>query len=372
MSIKILIVDDSKVVRLSVLKALEPYDCTALEAENGATALDIASREKPDAVLLDYNMPVMDGFELLSRIRVEPTLKATPVIMLTTLSDRETVMKIARLGVREYLVKPFKEEMLIERLGRVVRLNPKAAVEVRAKRHDDPIHVLVVDNPAIVEQIRLGLAGTPWTVSGAGQPGEALDLCVGKGVDVVLASLSLPNDGALTLFQNLRSHAGTSAVPVFGLCVKTIESGQSRATEAGFAGIITKPIQGDKLKARICRALKLETAKYLEQRPEAVVLVLHPDYEPALADEVTSKLTHQLTALVDAGGDRLIVDFSALHGITLPLIQLVISALRVCGEYSIRYAMVGSEAIRAECRKFEESNGWAFGGTFEEALAKVK
>ena len=154
-----------------------------LEADNGALALAIASREKPDAILLDYNMPVMDGFELLSKLRTDPELKATPVIMLTTLSGRDTVMKIAKLGVRDYLIKPFKDDLLIERIGRVVPLKSKAESGVRAKRYDDPINVLVADDkPAIVEQIRLGLAGTPWTVTSADQPAQALALCMAGGV----------------------------------------------------------------------------------------------------------------------------------------------------------------------------------------------
>src|SRR5580704_16863486 len=125
MSVKILAIDDSQVVRAVVSKALKPFDCTLLETDNGALGLAIASREKPDTILLDYNMPIMDGFEVLTRLRQDPDLKATPVIMMTTLSDRETVTKIARLGVRDYLVKPFKEELLLERLGRVISLKSK-------------------------------------------------------------------------------------------------------------------------------------------------------------------------------------------------------------------------------------------------------
>ena len=63
MSIKILTVDDSKTIRLIVAKSFKPFDCTVLEADNGVVGLAVASREKPDIILLDYTMPVMDGFE---------------------------------------------------------------------------------------------------------------------------------------------------------------------------------------------------------------------------------------------------------------------------------------------------------------------
>ena len=230
MSIKILTVDDSKTIRLIVAKAFKPFDCMVLEAENGVAGLAVASREKPDLILLDYTMPVMDGFEVLARLRSDPDLKATPVIMLTAEAGRETVIKIAKLGVRDYLIKPFKGELLIERVGRVVELKPKSGRRGKGKRFDDPISILVVDDkPAIAEQIRAGLADTPWKVTSADQPGQALDSCIENGVDVVLASLTLPNDGAYMLFQNLRGYANTASIPVLAMSVRTAVAEQARA-----------------------------------------------------------------------------------------------------------------------------------------------
>src|SRR6266545_2015511 len=134
MSVKILTVDDSKTVRLIVAKAFKPFDCTVLEADNGVVGLSVASREKPDIILLDYTMPIMDGFEVLARLRADPDLKPTPVIMLTAEAGRETVIKIAKLGVRDYLIKPFKGELLVERVGRVVSLKSKSDAVKAHKR----------------------------------------------------------------------------------------------------------------------------------------------------------------------------------------------------------------------------------------------
>ena len=103
MSLKILIVDDSKTIRLIVAKAFKPYDCLVLESANGVEGLAVAVREKPDLILLDYTMPIMDGFETLTKLRSDPDLKTIPVIMLTAEAGRETVLKIAKLGVRDYL-----------------------------------------------------------------------------------------------------------------------------------------------------------------------------------------------------------------------------------------------------------------------------
>jgi len=125
MPLKILSVDDSRTIRLVVGRAVRPYDCVLFEAANGEEGLAAAARERPDLILLDVTMPVMDGVTMLTKLKEDPALKEIPVIMLTAESGRENVIHIARLGVRDYLVKPFQAEQLIEKLGRIVKLQKK-------------------------------------------------------------------------------------------------------------------------------------------------------------------------------------------------------------------------------------------------------
>ena len=127
MSAKILSVDDSKTIRMIVTLTLKNYDCTVCEAANGEEGLAVAASEKPDVIVLDITMPVMDGITMLSKLREDPALKGIPVVMLTAESSRENIAQIARLGVRDYLVKPFKDDQLIEKIGRIVPLAEKAA-----------------------------------------------------------------------------------------------------------------------------------------------------------------------------------------------------------------------------------------------------
>jgi two-component system cell cycle response regulator len=127
MALKILSVDDSRTIRLIVGKTFRPYDCQVVEASNGEEGLATAAREKPDLIILDVTMPVMDGVTMLTKLKEDPELKSIPVIMLTAESGRENVLQIARLGVRDYLVKPFKEDQLIEKAGRIISLQKKAA-----------------------------------------------------------------------------------------------------------------------------------------------------------------------------------------------------------------------------------------------------
>ncbi len=125
MTLKVLTVDDSKTIRMIVKKAFKPYDCEMIEAENGVEGLAAAAREKPDLIVLDITMPVMNGIEMLGKLKGEAELKDIPVIMLTAESGKDNVMQIVKLGVKDYMVKPFKGGDLIARVENIIKLVPK-------------------------------------------------------------------------------------------------------------------------------------------------------------------------------------------------------------------------------------------------------
>jgi two-component system cell cycle response regulator len=85
----------------------------------------MAGREKPDLILLDHNMPVMDGITMLRKLRADPGFKRIPVIMLTAESGLDSLATVARLGVRDYVTKPFRDEELLAKAGRIIPLIPR-------------------------------------------------------------------------------------------------------------------------------------------------------------------------------------------------------------------------------------------------------
>ena len=122
MNPKILSVDDSKTVQMALARLFSPFECELCEARNGADGLAVAARERPDLIILDYNMPVMGGVKMLQLLRGDAELKRTPVIMLTSESSAENVATVARLGVRDYVNKPFKDDVLLAKVARVIPL----------------------------------------------------------------------------------------------------------------------------------------------------------------------------------------------------------------------------------------------------------
>jgi two-component system cell cycle response regulator len=127
---KILTVDDSKTIRMMLARLFRPFACELHEAGNGEEALVVAGREKPSLIILDYNMPVMDGVTMLRRLREDEDLKKTPVIMLTADSSNEIISTVARLGVRDYITKPFNEDLLLAKTSRIIGLERRPEGEV--------------------------------------------------------------------------------------------------------------------------------------------------------------------------------------------------------------------------------------------------
>lgn len=119
---RILTVDDAKAVRRLAEQALRDFDCDVSEAANGFNALFAMERSLPDLILLDVNMPTMDGVEMLELLRSNPELKAIPVIMLTSPADHGVSAQIAALGVSGTLMKPFTPGDLLARIGHVLDL----------------------------------------------------------------------------------------------------------------------------------------------------------------------------------------------------------------------------------------------------------
>lgn len=126
MALKVLTVDDSKTIRMIVKKAFQSYNCEITEAENGVEGLAAATKIKPGLIILDITMPVMNGVEMLERLKGDADLKNIPVIMLTAESGKDNVMNIVKQGIKDYMVKPFKGEDLIERVRKFMPIEPKA------------------------------------------------------------------------------------------------------------------------------------------------------------------------------------------------------------------------------------------------------
>ena len=116
---RILAVDDAATILLRITDALEKY-YDVVTVNSGARALRFLEQEKPDLILLDIRMIPKDGFETLRDIRAMGDRADIPVIMLTGMEDRKSVMEGIKLGICDYVLKPFAADDLLERIQRVL------------------------------------------------------------------------------------------------------------------------------------------------------------------------------------------------------------------------------------------------------------
>ena len=107
-----LVVDDSSVIRKVARRILEGLDFKITEAEDGQQALEQCRSAMPDAVLLDWNMPKMDGYEFLRSLRTLPRGDHPKVVFCTTENDVAHIARALHAGANEYIMKPFDKEIV--------------------------------------------------------------------------------------------------------------------------------------------------------------------------------------------------------------------------------------------------------------------
>ncbi|MGJ3263458.1 MAG: response regulator [Salinarimonas sp.] len=114
-----LVVDDSAVIRKVARRILEGLSFRISEAEDGEQALVCCRAQMPDAVLLDWNMPVMDGYDFLRALRALPGGNHPKVVFCTTENDVANIARAMRAGADEYIMKPFDKEIMTAKLQEV-------------------------------------------------------------------------------------------------------------------------------------------------------------------------------------------------------------------------------------------------------------
>jgi CheY-like chemotaxis protein len=126
MPVKVLAIDDSRMVHMVLTKTLRPLDVEVLTAINGQEGLEKAEKDQPDLILLDASMPVMDGMEALAALKANPATRNIPVVMFGADSAKESG-RAEQLGALKFIPKPFTGDALVASLSPYIELGQKAA-----------------------------------------------------------------------------------------------------------------------------------------------------------------------------------------------------------------------------------------------------
>jgi DNA-binding response OmpR family regulator len=295
MSPKILSVDDSKAVRMLLARLFRPFACELCEAANGEEGLAVAARERPDLIILDYNMPVMDGVSMLQRLREDADLRRTPVIMLTAESSAENIATVARLGVRDYITKPFTEELLLAKVARVVSLVERPTHDGHASRPDPnseragnaqgpatklaegsstpstaPLQrasVLVVDDSrtmrlSLIRALNdLGFDNIKEAKNGR----QALELVLKERFDLMLLDMEMPEMNGMEVLLALKNNAELGGLPVIVISGADQIENAVKCIEAGAEDYLPKPFNPTLLRARATSSIEKKRLRDLDR-----------------------------------------------------------------------------------------------------------
>jgi two-component system chemotaxis response regulator CheB len=236
-----LVVDDSKPSRSIVTRVLRDLAFECAEATNGAEALAVLSASgPPDLVTVNWHMPVMDGLELIRRLRGDPATRKLPLVMISTEHDRDRISEALAAGADDYLAKPFTPEALALKLAAL-----GVCRSAGPRRESRPIRVLICDDSHTIRSVLTAtLASDPGVrIAGTAVNGQAcLDLlAAGELPDVVLLDVEMPVMDGLTALKELRRRHPRLPVVMFSSLTERGSRATVDALVAGANDYVAKP-----------------------------------------------------------------------------------------------------------------------------------
>jgi len=266
MTARVLVVDDVELnVKLLEAKLASEY-FEVVSAYNGPTALELAESEVPDIVLLDVMMPRMDGFEVCRRLKANPRTADIPVVMVTALSDVADRLRGLESGADDFLTKPVNDIALFARVRSLVRVK-RMMEELRLREeicgrfespdHADgtledtsPAHILLLEEQGFAAtRIAETLAPIAASVRRTGCCVEAQQM-VNDDVELVIASLSMPDGDPLRLVSQWRASEATRQLPILLLAEEAELPRLAKGLDLGANDYLVRPVDRNELLAR--------------------------------------------------------------------------------------------------------------------------
>ena len=266
--LKVLVVDDHRIARQILQGYVEAFSSDVTVAASGEEALEAleqAAQEKPyDLVLLDWQMPGMNGLEVAGRIREHPELYSTPIMIMVTAFGREDIRTRAKeVGVQGFLVKPVSPSVLLNAImdafGPERQERPRAAAEVETESSSVQAlrgaRILVVEDNETNQEVARGLlemVGMVVQVANNGR--EAVAALKSGKFDAVLMDIQMPEMDGYEATRTIRTaEEAYCTLPIIAMTAHALTGDREKSLEAGMNDHITKPIDPQQLYAMLAR-----------------------------------------------------------------------------------------------------------------------
>lgn len=278
--------------------------------KDGREAIDRLATHSVDLILSDWNMPRMNGLDLLIYIRNHDLYAAMPFIMISGNIDPVDVTMAIKAGVSEYIVKPYTKKILKEKIHRAITLPPSknqlpeaerlASQEQKKHPKNKQRTILIVDDVPDNLLLLAGLLKNEYKVIAARTGGSALKIC-SKDIqpDLILLDIMMPEIDGLEVCRRLKADSKTEHIPIIFVSALSQHNDTVKGLTLGAVDYLTKPIIPQVLNARVKNHIKI-----IEQREEVVAQVDSLIENLRMRDEMDRMLQHEirnpLTAIISA------------------------------------------------------------------------
>lgn len=397
---RVLTVDDSRAIRLIVTKNLTELGCEVDEAEDGNEGLAKLKSGKYDLVLLDVTMPNLDGPSMLTRMRERGD--STPVLMLTSESKTSIVAALIRLGIEDYVLKPFKPEELRAKVTKALKLatvtqavaaagapepapapapSPppqpaatnngpsKEGATVSAKGKVD---VLVIDDMENVHKKLKSILPSSLGVDGCLNAGEGLALARVRSYRMVLVDSEIPDVNVATYIKQMRILQPNATC--LGMALRGAPTLSQEMRELGFDDVLTKPFTPEVIDSLIEQHFAGADESIVREDNVLRICAFHGREDRA--ERHYAKLSRALKDAIEALGEAC-YDEAILDAVLLPTFnvvrasQFIAEAVAMSGKIGVALRLVASPEVEKALRGFEETKGLRCFGTLAQARAML-
>jgi DNA-binding response OmpR family regulator/anti-anti-sigma regulatory factor len=391
---RILTVDDSRSVRMIVARELRALGHDLDEAEDGEKGLEKLEELTFDLVILDITMPVLDGPGMLAKMREAGN--KTPVLMLTSESKRSIIANLMKLGIDDYILKPFNAEDLKSKVAKVLRQDIGAPVPVASANEvgrpsaapggggggagaaaggaaGDPaanrafVDILVIDDMENVQKRLRQMVPEHLSVAGALNAQTAIAACRDRGVRAILIDNDMPDVNSVALMRQVRALQPKAVV--LALYVRTSSNVLEAAKSSGFDGVLMKPFDvgavedfllqyfnSQDLVSKDDNVLKVSKFKGRENRLDSYFI------------EVVSNVTKYSEEIAAACYGEMVLDLSAVPPNAEKVARMMLDLNTRISKMGIEIRLVGSPEIAKTLKQYTETAQMPLYASVDEAL----
>jgi two-component system, sensor histidine kinase and response regulator len=354
----ILIVDDNSTNRTIIEKMVSGFGCNTFSVSNGKDAINLLRANqkngKPfELVLLDMQMPEMDGEETLRQIKQDPDIKSTNVIILTSMGRRGDASRLESMGCSSYLLKPVRQKELFNALLTVLGvkkqtgdLNFKPSIITRhtlSEMHRDTVQVLLAEDNLINQKLALRLlqkAGYPVDVVQNGL--EAVEAVQKKPYKMVLMDVQMPEMDGFEATRRIRHlDSEVAQIPIIAMTAYAMAGDKEKCFEAGMNDYLSKPLDVDEVFRVIERYASLDTMETPKKENK-------PGHQKALTNDI-----FDLEKALPRFGDDMSIFFDLLGSFLEHLKKIVVELEKSVSENDIQKTHQISHNLKGSSGNFE-------------------